>query len=165
MDRFLIGLEVMFALTVACAAPVSAPEQPEAIVNTLSRTDGSCGTTLCCSRCPAVPVVRIVDGDTFITSGNQGMRLFGVDTPEKGERCYQEATGRLKELAGDEVRVELGPRAKDRYNRLLYYVYTQDGRSIDELLVSEGLAKAWTRDGQHRGLLVGAEGEAKGCLK
>ena len=37
------------------------------------------------------------------------VRLFGVDTPEQGERCYSEATERLKELAGDTVRVELGP--------------------------------------------------------
>ena len=35
------------------------------------------------------------------------------------------------------VRVELGPQSKDRYGRLLYYVYTQDGDSIDEILVSE----------------------------
>ena len=40
--------------------------------------------------------------------------------------------------------IEFGPRSKDRYGRLLYYVYTQDGDSIDEILVSEGLAKAWT---------------------
>jgi len=51
----------------------------------------------------------------------------------------------------------LGPRSRDRYGRLLYYVYTQDGESIDEMLVSEGLAKAWAWDGQHRGLLVGLE--------
>ena len=35
--------------------------------------------------------------------------------------------------------------------------YTQAGDSIDEILVSEGLANAWTRDGQHRDLLVGSE--------
>ena len=162
---FFSGLAVMLVLTVACAAPVSAPEKPEAIVIAFPSTNGSCRTTLCCSTCSAIPVVRIVDGDTFITSGNQSVRLFGIDTPEKGEKCYQEATERLKELAGSEVRSELGPRAKDRYDRLLYYVYTQDGRSIDEMLVTEGLAKAWPRDGQHRDLLVRAEGEAKGCLK
>ena len=62
------------------------------------------------------------------------------------------------------MRAELGPRSQDRYGRLLYYVYTQDGDSIDEILVSEGLAKAWTRDGQHRDLLVGLEmGATPGC--
>ena len=67
--------------------------------------------------------------------------LYGVNTPERGEKCYKEATARLRELAGGEVRVELGPRSSDRYGRLLYYVYTQDGDSIDEILISEGLGE------------------------
>ena len=58
-----------------------------------------------------------------------------------------------------------GPRSQDRYGRLLYYVYTQAGDSIDEMLVSEGLAKAWTRDGQHRDLLVGFEQGGVGCFR
>ena len=93
------------------------------------------------------------------------MQLFGVDTPEPGEKCYREATARLRELAGDEVRVELGPRSSDRYGRLLYYVYTQGGDSIDEILVSEGLGEAWTRGGQHRDLLVGLEPNGVGCFR
>jgi endonuclease YncB( thermonuclease family) len=132
-------------LIVACAtveAPGRATEQPEAIILGMGTTDGSCGTTLCCSNCPAIPVLRVIDGDTFTTSGNQRVRLFGVDTPERGEKCYREATDRLRQLAGGEVRVELGPRSKDRYGRLIYYAYTLDGDSIDEILVSEGLAKA-----------------------
>ena len=102
-------------------------------------------------------MLRVIDGDTFATSGNQSVRLFGVDTPERSEPCFDEATTRLRELADGEVRVEVGPRSGDRYGRLLYYVYTQDGDSIDEILVSEALAKAWTRDGQHRDWLAGLE--------
>ena len=97
-----------------------APEQPEAITLGMGPADGSCGTTLCCSDCPAISVLRVIDGDTFTTSGNQSVRLFEVDTPERGEKCYREATARLRELAGGEVRVELGPRSRDRYERLLY---------------------------------------------
>jgi len=70
-------------------------------------------------------VLRVIDWDTFVTSGIRSVRLFGVDTPERSEICYKEATARLRELAGGEIRVELGPRSKDRYGRLLYYVYTQ----------------------------------------
>ena len=66
------------------------------------------------------------------------------------------------------MRVELGPRSGDRFGRLLYYVYTDAGDSIDETLVGEGLAVAWTRDGQHRDYLVSVEQEARrdavGCL-
>ena len=84
------------------------------------------------------------------------------DTPERGERCFTEATERLRELAGDSVRVEEGPRAVDPFGRLLFYLYTADGRSIDEALVREGFAVAWTRDGQHRDFLLGVERKAKG---
>ena len=63
--------------------------------------------------------------------------------------------------AGGEVRVELGPRNRDRYGRLLYYVYTQDGDSIDEKLLGEGLGEAWERDGQHRELLMADEDGAE----
>ncbi len=144
---------------VACAtveAPGRATVQPEAIILGMGTADGSC-SNLCCSNCPAIPVLRVIDGDTFATSGNQNVRLFGVDTPERGEKCYTEATSRLRELAGGEVRVELGPRSRDRYGRLLYYVYTQDGDSIDEKMLREGLGEAGERDGQHRELLVAVE--------
>ena len=78
------------------------------------------------------------------------VRLFGVNTPERGQCCAREATDRLREFAGTTVRVEAGPRETDRYGRLLYYFYTEDGTSIDAALVREGLARAWARDGQHR---------------
>ena len=66
------------------------------------------------------------------------------------------------------MRIEAGPRAQDRGGRLLHYVYTEAGNSIDETLMLEGLAVAWTRDGQHRDFLVGLGEEARtkgtGCI-
>ena len=116
-------------------------------------------------------VVRVIDGDTLdllISGTKRRVRLFGVDTPERGERCYQEATERTRELSGEEVLIETGPRIEDRYGRLLFYLYTSDGRSIDAQLIQEGLATAWTKDGQYRDSLAGKEQEARrlgsGCL-
>jgi endonuclease YncB( thermonuclease family) len=109
----------------------------------------------------------VADGDTFDSPEGQ-VRLFGVDTPECGDKCFAKATNRLRELTSEEVRIESGPRAEDSCGRLLYYVYTEDGQSIYEMLVREGLALAWDRDGQHMDLLVVAEAEAaqdgSGCL-
>ena len=124
-------------------------------------------TDLRCPGCPTLSVTRIIDGDTFDTPRGR-VRLFGVDSPERGERCYGQATSGLKQLAGRRVRVEPGPRARDPGGRLLYYVYTAAGNSIDEILIREGLAQAWTRDGQHRDHLARMERrareEAAGCL-
>jgi endonuclease YncB( thermonuclease family) len=120
-----------------------------------------------CIDCRTLSVQRIIDGDTFDTPSSR-VRLFGVDTPERGEACFKEATNRLRSLAGSQVRVEPGPRAQDRGGRLLFYVYTEAGNSIDEILIREGLAVAWTRDGQHRDYLVSLATEAQtkgtGCI-
>ena len=124
-------------------------------------------TSLRCADCAEVQVIRVIDGDTLDTTRGR-VRLFGVDTPERGERCASEATDRLEELAGDSVRLEDGPRNTDQFGRLLAYVYTADGVSIDETLIREGLATAWTQDGQHRDHLVALENDARrkyaGCL-
>jgi len=124
-------------------------------------------TDLKCPDCSKLPVSSVIDGDTFESPAGT-VRLFGVDTPERGERCFRQATGGLRQLAGGTVRVESGPRARDPGGRLLYYIYTVRGNSIDEILVREGLARAWTRDGQHRDALVrlerGARRSGSGCL-
>ena len=77
-----------------------------------------CSTIICCSDCMEIGVDRVIDGDTF-QSANARIRLFGVDTPERGERCFNDATNRFAQLAGDTVRVELGSRQEDRYERML----------------------------------------------
>ena len=124
-------------------------------------------TDLRCPGCSTLTVSGVIDGDTFNSPAGT-VRLFGVDTPERGERCYRQATGALRQLAGGIVKVESGPRARDPGGRLLYYIYTEQGNSIDEILVREGLALAWSRDGQHREALVRLEQSARrsetGCL-
>ena len=156
MSKFIATLAVILILFIAYRA--------------LTGGDGSddgCETTLCCPDCDIISVTRVIDGDTFVSVDDR-VRLFGMDTPEVGEPCYSEATARLRELARDAVRVESGPRARDPFDRLLYYAYTESGESIDEILVREGYARAWTRDGQHRETLMSLEREPRenrvGCL-
>ena len=118
-------------------------------------------------RCPAARVRNIIDGDTLESSRGR-IRIYGIDTPEHGERCYSESTNRLKELAGISVLMEGGNRATDPYGRSLFYLYTSSGDSIDEILTREGLARAWTGDGQYMQHLIEIESMARksgeGCL-
>ena len=72
--------------------------------------------SLRCTDCTDEPVIRVIDGDTLDTTRGR-VRLFGVDTPEHGERCAAEATDRLQELAGDSVQLEYGPRLTDQFGR------------------------------------------------
>ena len=149
-NHFSIALITL--VMVACFGPPSISEYP---------------TTIRCPECLTIPVSKVIDGDTFESLAGT-VRLFGVDTPEKGNRCFSQATEALRQLAGNSVRVAPGPRARDPGGRLLYYVFTGNGNSIDEILVREGLALAWTRDGQHRDALVRLERVAQqfgtGCL-
>ncbi len=127
-----------------------------------------CDTELCCVDCDSMAVERVIDGDTLVAKGGERVRFYGMDTPERGESCFDEATDRMAELAADLIKVEPGPRASDTFGRSLYYVYTDSGLSIDEILVEEGFARAWVRDGQHREYLIDLEANARdakrGCL-
>ena len=117
------------------------------------------------------PVLRIVDGDTLhveFEGRDESVRLYGIDAPEVGTPCAADATARLRELAGRTVRMRRDARDRDRYKRLLRYVYTPSGESIDATLVREGFARAWRGDGalEHAigALESDARGSARGCL-
>ena len=59
-------------------------------------------------------------------------------------------------------------RERDKYGRLLRYVYTPEGLSIDAEMVDEGMAHAWRSDGALRFAIIGLEDGARerhaGCL-
>ena len=116
-------------------------------------------------------VSRVIDGDTVDVLAAQEqlrVRFFGIDTPERGEACFPEASARTTELVGREVLLVPDARPRDRSGRELRYVFGIDGRSIDATLIAEGLARAWRDDGALRDRLVAIEEEARhakrGCL-
>ncbi len=87
-------------------------------------------------------VVSIADGDTFTVLLHRQqirIRLHGIDCPEPGQPFHRRATQRTAELAfGKTVTIE--PRSRDRYGRLVASVLLPDGRSLNHILVTEGLA-------------------------
>ncbi len=89
-------------------------------------------------------VVKVIDGDTFVDSEGQTIRLLGIDTPEKGQAFSDEAAGELRLLlAGHStLHYEFGKERKDRYGRLLAFVYA-DSIFVNERLVEDGLASAY----------------------
>lgn len=92
-------------------------------------------------------VKYVVDGDTVELRELGRTRLIGIDTPEvqspyreegfMGEEASQFAR---KLLAGREVRVAFEGARRDRYDRLLAYLYLADGRLFNLLILEEGLA-------------------------
>lgn len=116
-------------------------------------------------------VVRVIDGDTIdvtIDGVERRVRYYGIDAPDNGKKCFEEAKARNSELLGTTVRLEPDARDQDEHGRLLRYVFNEDGLSIEAVLVSEGLAKAWRGDGTYQIRFVAMENEARendiGCL-
>jgi micrococcal nuclease len=116
-------------------------------------------------------VEKVIDGDTIdITLGGRSVRLryYGVDTPERGDRCFREAADRNETLIGKEVLLLPDARDKDRFGRLLRYVFLQDGTSVDATLVAEGFGRAWTEDGRYVQEIAQLQSTAdlsdRGCL-
>ena len=94
-------------------------------------------------------VVRVVDGDTVELRDAGKSRLIGVDTPEVfgGQECFGREASAFAERVlpqGLRVRVERDVEERDRYGRTLIYLRLPDGRSFNELLVTEGFAVVLT---------------------
>ncbi|GAA0968941.1 hypothetical protein GCM10009562_02590 [Nocardioides aquaticus] len=72
---------------------------------------------------PTFLVARVIDGDTLELGNGDGVRLVGIDTPERGECGFDEATANLVRLVeGRNVTLTMSDEDTDRYGRLLRYV-------------------------------------------
>jgi micrococcal nuclease len=89
-----------------------------------------------------VTVVRVIDGDTIVIEGGYHVRYIGIDSPETDEFYYSEATQMNTDLVGgQEVRLESDITDKDKYGRLLRYVFVGD-TFINAEMVRQGCAWA-----------------------
>jgi len=97
-----------------------------------------------------ITVLKVIDGDTVdidIKGNTERVRLIGVNTPEtkhptKPIECFgPEASAYLTQLLpkGTHVRIERDIEARDRYGRMLLYLYREsDNLFINLDLVSHG---------------------------
>lgn len=102
-----------------------------------------------------VRVQRVVDGDTIKVLTAQGLdtvRYIGMDTPETVKpgtpvQCYGKRASHENQrlVSGQRVRLVVGAEPRDRYGRLLAYVYRQrDGMFVNERLLAGGFARTLT---------------------
>jgi micrococcal nuclease len=95
----------------------------------------------------AVRVNKVIDGDTIeVKIGNDlsRVRLIGIDCPEASQKYGKEATGFTKSfLSFGNAELEFDVQIKDRYGRLLAYVWSGD-EMLNSLLVKNGLAVVTT---------------------
>lgn len=101
-------------------------------------------------------VIKVIDGDTIqvdINGKTETLRLIGIDAPETGDprslvSCFgNEATNKAKEILNGKS-VQLEPDStqgeRDKYGRLLRYVFLENGTSFNKLMISQGFAHEYT---------------------
>ena len=101
-------------------------------------------------------VNKVIDGDTLsitMDGVSEKIRLIGINTPETVDprtpvQCFgKEASSRMKDLAEDNlIRLEYDDTqgTRDVYNRILAYVYLEDGQMLNRKMIAEGYAYEYT---------------------
>ena len=90
-------------------------------------------------------VKRAIDGDTIELETGEKVRLIGIDTPEAGQHYGKEASNFTRKMVeGKQVQIIFDVQKKDRYNRLLAYVFLEDSTFLNAELLEQGYAKIAT---------------------
>ncbi|MBN2245924.1 MAG: thermonuclease family protein [Candidatus Aminicenantes bacterium] len=114
------------------------------------------GLLPCSSQADHGTVTMVYDGDTvqvrFTTGKREKIRLIGVDAPEtdaddKKTRLQAFFAKRFafKFLYRKQVKIEYDWEKRDKYGRLLAYLWTEDGTFFNEFIIKHGFALAYTR--------------------
>jgi micrococcal nuclease len=144
----------------ATSLPTATPTtEPTATTDAAESAAGSATIAPEVASTPLYTVTQVVDGDTIRVSRTgaapETVRLIGIDTPEVVDprqpvQCFgREASDHAKELlAGQQVRIEQDPTqdTRDKYGRLLAYVWLEDGTFFNEQMIADGYAKEYTYD-------------------
>ena len=167
---FIVGGTVLYAATLPARRdqPISAQDDTPQVQGDQTAAAGPDSeyvppedvkpTTAPASDAPQVTyrITQTVDGDTVkadIDGKIETIRLIGIDTPEtkdprKSVQCFGQAASDYTKagLLGQSVRLEAdeSQQNRDKYGRLLRYIFLADGTNFNEKLVAEGYAYEYT---------------------
>ncbi|MBN1992128.1 MAG: thermonuclease family protein [Anaerolineae bacterium] len=89
-------------------------------------------------------VAQVVDGDTIELTDGRRVRYIGINTPERDQPYYQEATEANRQLVGGkEAQLEFDQETFDKYGRTLAYIWVE-GTMVNLTMLKEGFANAFT---------------------
>jgi endonuclease YncB( thermonuclease family) len=87
----------------------------------------------------------VIDGDTVILDDGRRIRYLGINAPEINHKNQQGQPYAFvakrfnrKLVTGRRIRLEFGPKKKDRYGRVLAYLFLADGTFVNRELLARG---------------------------
>lgn len=162
MNKFYKGFLIFFVLfLLSLLSSSSLKNDPKILSASASSVSPTTKPTLTLSPTPMTKknffkVTKVIDGDTIdidLNGVSTRIRLIGVDTPEsvdprKPVQCFaKEASNFTKDtLEGKLVYLEEDKSQgnKDKYNRLLRYIFLEDGTNLNQVLIEKGYANEYT---------------------
>ncbi len=147
--KFLTMFFIFLLMSLACAGSDAADPLTDLPPDTPSVTLAPLETvTLPILPTPAnaetATVAQVIDGDTVELADGRRVRYIGINTPERDQPYYAEASAINEQLvAGKTVQLEQDVEPVDRYGRTLAYVWA-DGRLVNLEIVRQGFAGAFT---------------------
>lgn len=98
-----------------------------------------------------IRVEKVHDGDTItarVENRYEKIRLIGIDTPEMGQRPWgskaKEYLVGLIDASSQTLTIEYDIEHRDKYGRILAYIWANDGRLINEEMLRSGYAVLFT---------------------
>ena len=134
----------------SASSPVSASSHTTSRPTTSAPPQQQTATTTTAARLTAA---RVIDGDTIVTSAGDTIRLAGIDTPERGQCGYSEATANLRRTLADNTLTltKAGLTDRDKYGRLIRYVDVgEQDAGMGQIMGGFARARYDSRDGYGR---------------
>jgi endonuclease YncB( thermonuclease family) len=134
--------------TTETVASETEPSKPEPVQTEVATPSPK--ATKPAKRTPRTYLVsRVVDGDTIELGNGETVRVVGIDTPERGECGYGEATANMERLVlGKRVGLGQSDEDRDHYGRLLRYTDVgQVDAGLRQIKAGLAIARYDSRDG------------------
>lgn len=151
---FSLGLALGFSLGKFSTLPLSTVDRSPELVALEGTTQTASSSPRSDLRSPSSDtflVSRVIDGDTIELENKEKVRYIGINTPEtvdprRAVQCFgHEASAKNKELVeGKQVTLVVDIEDRDKYGRLLRYVYLQDATFVNLELIKQGYASVAT---------------------
>jgi micrococcal nuclease len=132
----LFGVIILLVTILACSFGGEITPEPTALppVESPAQPSGDGKDT--------VTVAKVVDGDTIELTDGRRVRYIGINTPERDQPYYKEATEANRQLvAGKTLQLEFDAETFDQYGRTLAYIW-MDGEMVNLAMLRNGFANA-----------------------